>query len=181
MKNELGALAQIWRAHIVVAVLVGLVVGTGIGVGEGIAVLQSQELFGRYNELVAWAIAFDASAMIALEVAIAIVGGIMFSFARVVPIWRHLVALQLGETAFAAVLGIGIWQQGNQNPAIFAGDPIGALLPLGLEGLIIGAAVLALSFWLAEHAPFVRKLRIRYWLVFEAVVVVSAVAFGFSH
>jgi hypothetical protein len=180
VKNLLGKLLQIWRAHLIVALLVGLVVGTCIGVGEGIAVLQIQGLFGRYNELVAWAIAFDAPAAIAVELGLGFVSGLIFSLMRIVPGRRQLVSLQLGETAFVIALAVGVWSGGTADPAVLASNPLGVLLPAGVVGLLLGGLVLSISMWLTVHAPLIRKLHARSWLLFEAVVVVIAIVFGFS-
>ena len=60
-----------WRAHLTVALLVGLILGAIVGVLEGVSVLLSQDLLGRYNELVAWSIAFDTFAIVAVELALA--------------------------------------------------------------------------------------------------------------
>ena len=181
MKNQVGNLIEIWRVHFIVALLVGLVVGTCIGVGEGVAVLQTQGLFGRYNELVAWAIAFDAPATIAVEFGLAIISGLIFSFIRLVPGRRQLVAMQLGETVFVIALATGLWSFYTAKSSLFPGNPVEALLLAGLAGIMLGGLVLAISMWVTDHAPFVRLLRVRYWLLLELVVVASAIAFGFSH
>jgi hypothetical protein len=180
VKNYLGTFLQIWRAHLIVALMVGLVIGTFIGVIEGIAVLQTQGLFGRYNELVAWAIAFDAPATIGVELALGVVSGLIFSFMRVVPGRRQLVSLQLGETAFVLPVAVRVWSAGTADPANFAGNSLGVLLPVGVVGLLLGGLVLAISMWITDHASLIRRLNPRSWLVFEVVVVVVAIIFGFS-
>lgn len=181
MRDRIIKLVQIWQAHLIVALMVGLVVGTAVGAGEGIMVLQTQGLFGRYNELIAWAIAFDAPAVIAAELVLALISGLLFSIIRVVPLKRHLVGLQLGETVLAMSLAYSVWSQGNTDPSIFARNMIGGLLWPAAIGLFAGELVLVASIWISDRAPFVRNLRARYWLLFEAAVVVIAVAFGFSH
>jgi hypothetical protein len=180
VKDQMGSLLQIWRSHLVVALLVGLVVGTGIGIGEGISVLQSEGLFGRYNELVAWAIVFDAPATIALEIGLAIISASLFTLIRRVPSRPGLVALQLGETAFAGALVVGVWLESTSSRSWFAGGWLRVLLPPSIAGVLLGVSVLTLTMWIVEHAHFLHRLQLRYWLVLEAVAVVAAVAFGFS-
>ncbi len=178
---RLDNLVRIARAHFIVALLVGLVVGTFIGLAEGLWVLLSQGVLGRYNELVAWAILIDASAMIAVEFGLALISGLICFMLRLTPLPRRLVALQLGETAFTMVFGPGIWSQGTVAPASFVTNPVGVILPPALAGLLLGELVLAISLWITERASFVHRLRARYWLAFEAGVVIAAIAFGFSH
>ncbi|MGB8645269.1 MAG: hypothetical protein WCF84_08525 [Anaerolineae bacterium] len=176
-----GMLVQIVRGHFLVAFMVGLVVGTLIGAGEGLGVLFTQEVFGRYNELVAWAIVIDAGALIAVECALAVIGGLICLARRLVAPLRHLVALQLGETAFITVFGVGLWSQGIANPALLGSNPLGALWRSALVGLVLGEATLALVMWLTDYSAFVRGLRARYWLALEAVVLIIAIAFGFTY
>lgn len=180
MNSRIKTLLKIWRIHFVVALLVGLVVGTLIGIGEGIWVLQSQGLFGRYNELVAWAIAFDAPAMVGVELGLAVLSAIFFSFMEKVPSIRGLVSLQLGETAYVLVLGWGIWLEGSVNPAVFVGTSLLILLPFAAFALALGQFVLAVAIMLLERAPILQSFRIRYLLALEAIVIAIAIAFGFS-
>ncbi len=177
---RLETLKQIWQTHFSVALLVGLIVGTGLGLLEGIYVLLSQGVLGRYNELVAWAILIDASVMVSVEWGLALVSGLVFCWARRVPIPRHLVSLQLGETAFILWLAQGLWSQGTLNPSPFFRDPLGVVLPPALVGLVLGEAILALSWWIIGHALFLQRLRARYWLVLESVVALIVIAFSFS-
>ncbi len=176
----LGTLKRIWQAHFTVALLVGLVLGTCIGLAEGISTILSQGVLGRYNELVAWAILIDASAMVAVEFGLALVSGLVFCLARRVPLPRHLVPLQLGETVFILLLAQGLWSQGTLNPAPFFRNPLGVVLPPALVGLVLGEGLLALSWWTVEHARFLQRLRVRYWLVLESVVALIVIAFSFS-
>jgi hypothetical protein len=178
---RLDNLAHIVRVHFIVALLVGLVVGTFIGLGEGVTVLLSEGVLGRYNELVAWAIVVDASAMIAVEFGLAIISGLIFFLTRRVPILRRLVALQLGETVFVMAFALGLWSQGTAAPAAWVTNPVGVILPPALVGLLLGEFALATSMWIMEHAPLVRRLHARDWLILEAAVVMVAIAFGFIH
>lgn len=162
------------------AVLVGLVIGTVIGAAEGIWVLQSQGLFGRYNELIAWAIVFDAPAMIGLEVGLAIISGVFFSFMEKAPTLRGLVSLQLGETAFVSVLGYSVWLRGTANPADLVGASLLPLLPVAIWSLLFGELVLGVALWVFERAPVLRRFQIRHLLAVEVVVILVAIAFGFS-
>jgi hypothetical protein len=180
MKNQNGGLLQIWRSHLIVALLVGLVVGTGLGVAEGLSVLHVEGLFGRYNELVAWAIVFDAPATIVVELALAVISAAMFSLMRLVPMRRHLVALQLGETAFAGMLIAGIWLEVTVSPAWSEGSWLVILLPSAIAGILLGGFVLGITMWIIERASFVQRLQARYWVALEAVVLLAAIAFGFS-
>ncbi len=86
-----GHLLRTWWVHFTVALLVGLVLGTGIGIGEGVWVLLSQGVLGRYDELVAWAIVVDAGALIGVEFGLALLGGLILFLVRHVPSPRKLV------------------------------------------------------------------------------------------
>lgn len=180
MNSRIMMLLKIWRIHLVVALLVGLAIGTLIGLGEGIWVLQSESLFGRYNELVAWAIAFDVPAMVAVELGLALISGLFFSIMERVPSIRGLVSLQLGETAFALALGWGVWLEGTGNPSVFGGASLLRLVPFAAFALALGQLVLAVAMMLPDRMPIVERFRVRYLLVLEAVVIVIAIAFGFS-
>lgn len=171
---------QSWRAHLTVALLVGLVLGTSVGLLEGISVLVSQELLGRYNELVAWAILFDTSAIIAVEIGLAILNALVFTVMQFEVVSYRLVALQLGESVFAATLAFGLWTQGTANPHLLATSPISVIWQPALAGILLGEIVLAAAKWVVDQMPLIRRLDARYWLVAEAVIVFGAVAFGFS-
>ncbi len=174
-------LLRIWRSHLVVAFLVGLVVGTLIGCAEGLYALWGQEVFGRYNELVAWAMFIDASALIAAQFALALLGGLFLFLGRLTPTPRGLVPLQLGETVFTLVFAYRIWTVGIANPALWFTNVLGLVLPPALIGLALGEFALVGTLWLMEHVPFMLRLRARYWLIAEAIVAVLAVAFAFTH
>jgi hypothetical protein len=169
---------QIVRVHIVVAFLVGLIVGTLIGLGEGVNALLSQGVLGRYDELVAWAIAVDASALIAVEFGLAVISGVIFLVRRREPVPRWLVALQLGETVFILTFALILWSQGTVDPYSISDNPLGVLLPAALAGLGLGELTLIGSMWLMVHAPFLARLRARYWLLAETAVVLLAVVFA---
>jgi hypothetical protein len=173
-------LVQIWRELAVTALLVGLVLGTCIGVAEGAYVLLSENVVGRYNELVGWAIVVDASAMVGVELVLALLNGPILYLRHIAPVPRKLVSLFLGESAFLMILASGMWSRGIADPMVFARDPLGAVLQSAVVGLILGAVVLAASMWITERALFFRRARVRYWLAFEAVVIVVAILFGFS-
>lgn len=175
-----GTLVHIWKTQLGVAITVGLLVGTLIGVGEGIAVLVTQGLVGRYNELIAWAIAFDAPATVIVELGLAIISGVILSVARFVPVRRNLTAMQLGETAFVGTVAVGIWSTGMGSPALISTNWLAVLLAPAVAGILLGGLVLALIVWLCEHTPVIRRMKIGYWIVLEAGVVMAAVAYGFS-
>ncbi len=86
MKHRMhpGNLLRSGWVHFTVALLVGLVLGTGIGIGEGVWVLLSQGVLGRYDELVAWAIVVDAGALIGVEFGLALLGGVILFLVRLV-------------------------------------------------------------------------------------------------
>ncbi len=170
---------QIAKTHFVVALMVGLVVGTLIGLCESLYALISLELVGRYNELVAWAIVIDASALIAAEFGFALLSGLIFLFRRRVPLPRQLVSLQLGETVFALVFAQSLWSQGFADASVFTRNLPGVILPPAALGLVLGECILAASMWITDHAPFTRRLRARYWLLLEAATIVVAIIVGY--
>ncbi len=173
--------AQIWRAHLTVALLVGLVLGTAVGLTEGISVLLSQELLGRYNELVAWSIAFDASAVIAVEIGLAVLNALVFTVMQYEAVPYRLVALQLGESAFASTLAFGLWTNGIANPPLLASHPISIIGQPVIVGILLGELVLVTTKFVIDQLPLLRRLRVRYWLIAEGLIIIGAVAFGFSH
>ncbi len=172
-------LIKLVRVQFVVALMVGLVLGTVIGIGEGVWVLYSQEVFGRYNELLAWAILIDAGGMIALELALGLIACIFLSLFRLLPSPRQLVPLQLGATAFALALGWGLWWRGLADPSAFFTNASAVIVVPAILGFALGEAVLAGSMWVTARVPFVYRIKGRYWLFFEGAVMVAAVALTF--
>lgn len=174
-------LLRLWSTHLAVAFWVGIVLGTIVGLYEGASVLLTEDLVGRYNELVAWAIAFDASAVVAVEFFFAFLSALIFTAERRPVIPFRLVALQIGESVFGLVFAVGAWNNGMADPLSPVTNPAGLIgLPL-LVGALAGAVALLLSRWTLERIPLIRRLSPRYWLVAEAAVVVGAILFGFSH
>jgi hypothetical protein len=172
---------QAWRIHLTIALLAGLILGACVGVYEGVSVLLSQELLGRYNELVAWSIAFDTSAIVAVEIGLSVLNAIVFTVMAFESVPHHLVALQLGESVFAAITAFGLWTQGTAQPHLLATSPISVIGPPGLVGILLGELVLVIIKSMLDRMPLLRRLTVRYWLVAEGVVVLGAVAFSFTH
>lgn len=178
---NLKNLIHVWVTHLIVSLWVGIILGTIIGLIEGISVLVSQDLVGRYNELVAWAIVFDASAVVAVELGIGFLSALVFTAERRALSPYRLVALQIGESAFAFALAMGIWAEGTADPTLPVSNPLGLIgLPF-VASAAAGACALVVSRWMLEQMPLFRRLRPRYWLVAEAAVLVGAIAFSFSH
>lgn len=170
-----------WRVHLTVALLVGLILGAIVGVFEGVAVLLSQDLMGRYNELVAWSIAFDTFAIVAVELGLAILNAIIFNVMQFEPLSHDLVALVLAESVFVAITAFGLWTQGITDPHLLATSPIRVIGQPALVGIVLGELVLVPVKLTLDRVPLLRRLSARYWLVAEGLVVIGAVAFSFSH
>jgi len=177
MKN----LIQVWVTHFVVALWVGIILGTIVGLVEGISVLVSQDLVGRYNELVAWAIVFDASAVIALEFGIGFLSALVFTVERRAVSPYRLVSLQIGESAYAFALAAGIWSRGTADPALVTSNLPGLMGVPFVTSAILGACALLVTRWVVGRLPLFRRLSPRYWLIAEAAVLVGVVAFSFTH
>ncbi len=177
---NLKSLVNLWYTHFLAAFWVGIVLGTIVGLAEGVSVLLSQDLVGRYNELVAWAIVFDASAVVAVEFFFGFLSVLVFTVERRVVSPYRLVALQIGESVFAGAFALGLWVQGTTDPGLFVSNLAGLIrLPL-IAAALLGAVALLVSRWVIERIPPIRRLSPRYWMVAEAAVLVGAIAFSFS-
>lgn len=172
---------QTWRTHLTVALLAGLLLGAFVGLYEGVSVLLSQDLLGRYNELVAWSIAFDTSAIVAAEIGLAVLNAIIFTVLAYESVPHHLVALQVAESVFAATIAFGLWTNGIANIHLLATSPISVIGPPGLVGILLGELVLVIVKSILDWMPRLRRLTARYWLIAEGVIVLGAVAFSFIH
>ena len=173
--------AQIWRAHLTVAFLAGLILGATVGLAEGITVLVSQGLQGRYNELVAWAILFDTCAVVAVEIGLAVLNAVIFTLKQFEAVPYRLVALQLGESFFAATLAFGLWTQGTANPRLLSTNFVSVIWQPAIAGILLGEIVLVMVNLVVDQLPLIRRLDVRFWLVAEAVIVIGAIAFSFTH
>ncbi len=179
-KMDSNRFIQMWRAHLTVAFFVGLALGIAVGLVDGISVLVLQGLLGRYNELVAWAILFDACAIIAVEVGLAVLNAIIFTVLRWETVPYRLVALLLGESVFTATLAFGLWTQGTENLHLLATSPINVILFPAIVGIVLGEIALAVIRLIVDQLPLIRRLNAPYWLAAEAVVVIGAVAFSLT-
>lgn len=176
-----SGISQTFRAHLTVALLVGLILGAIVGVFEGVSVLLSQDLMGRYNELVAWSIAFDTSAIVALEIGLAVLNAMIFIVMQFESVSRDLVALLLAESVFAGITAVGLWTQGTADPRLLAASPIRVIGLPALAGIVLGGFVLVPVKLMLDRIPLLRHLRARYWFIAEGLVVIGAVAFSFTH
>ncbi len=176
-----GSLFKFYRDLIVAALMTGLVIGTLIGLAEGASVLINEGLLGRYNELLSWAIAFDAPTLIAIEIGLAVLSSLFLLAQSNFPPARALIPLLSGETVFVAVLALGIWTLGSSHFSLLARAPFVVIIVSALVGLALALLTLAVLFELLEHVQFFRRLRARYWLTAEAAVLIAVVAFGMTH
>jgi arylsulfatase A-like enzyme len=174
-----------WRTHLGIVVLVGVGSAALAGWTEGLWVLSSEQLFGRYNELVAWAIAFDAGALIGFGLVVALVSEWLSRRMRRSLTSRALVSMHLGAAAFLLALGWGVWSQGlvatAQTTANFSGwirQLPSLLAPAALVALLVGDGAWLSVTWLTTHRRFTRRLSARVWLVGEGILLLAALAFG---
>ena len=173
-------ISQTWRLHLTVALLVGLILGAIVGVFEGVSVLLSQGLLGRYDELIAWSIAVNTFAIVAVELGLAVLNAIIFSVMQFESEAHDLVALVLAESVFVAVTAFGLWTRGIADPHLLATSTIRVIGLPALVGIVLGELVLAPVKLTLDRVPLLRRLSARYWIAAEGLVVIVAVAFSFS-
>ncbi len=178
---DFNRFTRIWRAHLTVAFLAGLILGTAAGLIESISVLVVQGLLGRYNELVAWAILFDTFAIVAVEIGLATLNAVIFTVKQYEAVLYRLVALQLGDSVFAATLVVGLWTQGTANPHLLATSPISVIWQPAITGIVLGEIVQVIAKLVVDQLPLIRRLDARFWLAAEAIIVIGAIAFSFMH
>jgi arylsulfatase A-like enzyme len=132
--------------------MLGLGFGTLLGLIEGITALVSNGQFGRYNDLVPWAILFDASTLTAVELLAAVLIQLPFLYRRHLPSARVLVVHQI-DTAGLLLFHRQIFStrtratspQSRRTRGTFAGPyQVGALVPLQL-----GISVFLITIWLS--------------------------------
>jgi len=176
MKDE-HPRSRTWRSHLSIAVLVGLGLGTFIGWAEGIAVLGSQHLFGRYDKLVPWAIAFDASALIVFGLALTCISELILLITRQKPSPAEMISLQLGTTVSTVVMvWIVAWL--NVDAKMHLTDALRILLPAIIAGLLVGGIAYAVARRVEARHVLSDVFKPQTWLVGEIVVLIVAVGFG---
>lgn len=168
---------QIWRSHLIIALVVGLGLGMLVGWAEGIGVLESQHLFGRYDELVPWAIAFDAGALIVFGLVLACVSEFIFLITRQDLSPDEMASFQLG-TAVSAVVMVCIVSSLNIAAKAYLANAPRILLPTIIAGLLAGGIAYTLARRIAARHVLSRVLNPRTWLVGEIVVLVTMVGFS---
>ena len=167
-----------WRVHLTIAILVGLGLGVLVGWTEGITALETQHLFGRYDELVPWAIAFDASALIALGVALAITSEIIFFITRQRPAAEDLVSFQIGVSVTAVVMAGSVAVQNMSNSQAYLANAFRILAPSIIAGVLAAGVALVVARRIAAQRVWMQRLKARTWLVGDIVVLVAAVGFS---
>jgi arylsulfatase A-like enzyme len=168
---------QIWRLHLIIALLVGLGLGVLVGWAEGIGVLESQHLFGRYDELVPWAIVFDAGALIVLGLSLACVSEFLFLITHQEPALEELFSFQLGTAVSAVVMG-WIVASLNIDAQGYLANAARILLPTLAAGLLAGGIGYALARRITARRALARALNPRTWLAGEVIILVAAVGWS---
>ena len=177
MRNE-HTRWQILRSHLAIALLVGLGLGVLVGWIEGIGVLETQHLFGRYDELVPWAIVFDAGALIAFGIAIAVASEVIFLVMRQRPVTEDLVSFQIGVSVSAVVMAWSVAAQNILDPQTYLANAIRILTPSVIAGVLAGGIAFAGARRVAAQRAWAQRLKARTWLVGDIVVLVAAVGFS---
>ncbi len=162
------------------ALLVGIGVGTVLGFVEGSYALVSGGLVGRYNNLVIWAILFDASALTALELASALVVELVLLPRRRLPSPISLVSLQLGVGVLGATVAWTAWSLDRANPSSLIANGLKPLEPAAMLGLLLGAIVALVTYGLVTRWRALRQLNARVWFAVEALVWLVALGFGLN-
>ncbi len=169
---------QIWRTHLTIAILVGLGLGVLVGWIEGIGVLETQHLFGRYDELVPWAIAFDTCALIALGIALSIASEIIFFVTRQRPAMEDLVSFQLGVSVTAVVMVWSVSAQNIPDAQTYLANALRTLGPSIIAGVLAAGVAFGVARRIVARRVWAQRLKVRTWLVGDIVILVAAVGFS---